>query len=146
MAKKKSTPASPISDGPMLAVAARRWENQAAEALREEELTVTAFLLLDAIDRCTATGEPVTQTIIGRMTANDVMVTSKSLRGLEERGLIKRAIHPTDSRARHVTVTRDGANTLKAARKALAKIDGDLLGGGVMNSQVRKSLSTVIGG
>ena len=49
------------------------------------------------------------------------MMTSQVLRSLERRGLVRRAPHPTDARARALTVTAQGR---RLANRAVVAVEG----------------------
>ncbi len=51
------------------------------------------------------------------------MMTSQVLRALEAKGLIRRAHHPADGRARALTVTSEGAALATAANTAAESVD-----------------------
>jgi len=68
---------------------------------------------------------PVTQTALARYVGTDLMLTSKHVRVLEDAGWVKRDYHPTDTRARLISLTRAGLAVLKQAAKIVEPIDRD---------------------
>jgi DNA-binding MarR family transcriptional regulator len=56
------------------------------------------------------------------------MMTSQVLRALEGKGLVERSAHPTDARARALTVTPDGARLANDANSAVEAADRRFFG------------------
>lgn len=77
-------------------------------------VTADQFVLLAALAR----GDARTQRDLGRRTASDPNTVRAMLLLLERRGLVARAPHPTDARARTVTLTAKG-------RRAYERLWGD---------------------
>jgi DNA-binding MarR family transcriptional regulator len=72
----------------------------------------------------------------------DPMMTSQVLRALEGRGLLRRGQHPTDARARALSVTKAGAALANRALVAVEGCDADFFaplgrGGGRFAAQLR---------
>jgi DNA-binding MarR family transcriptional regulator len=55
----------------------------------------------------------------------DVMMTSNVLRTLEEKGLVRRDPHPTDTRAKSLAVTEQGRELVAQAVCVVENIDHD---------------------
>jgi len=73
-------------------------------------------------------GGPVTQRDLANHAHTDPMMTSQVLRALETKGLVRRSHHPTDARARALTVTPSGASLASAANTAVEAADRAFFG------------------
>jgi DNA-binding MarR family transcriptional regulator len=80
------------------------------------------FVLLASLTWLADDG-PVTQREIADHAATDPMMTSQVVRALEQRGLVRRAPHPEDKRARALTVTRTGRALANRAVVAVEACD-----------------------
>lgn len=146
MSKKKTFREQDAEVGPglLLARAARKWSRALDAGLSELDLSPTLHALLDGIERLSSDGEPITQTRLARETHLDVMLASKALRTLEERGLVQREDHPGDTRAKDLSLTKEGVNVLKRAHKIVGKIEKDIFAASGFNDKARKSLSSFL--
>lgn len=109
------------SPGLLLWRATLRWQRAVAAALKPLDLTHVQFVLLASTWWLTSVaGETPSQRRLAEHAGTDPMMTSQVVRTLEGKGLITRAEHPTDSRARALSVTRRGAGL---ARRALAVVE-----------------------
>jgi len=59
---------------------------------------------------------PVTQSLVSRFAGTDENMTSQVIRSLADRGLVARSEHPTDARARCLSLTPAGEELLARAR------------------------------
>ena len=107
------------SPGFLLWQITNRWQAAQRRALRPHGLTHVQFVLLASLTWLHADG-PVTQKELAGHAATDPMMTSQVLRTLEGRGLVTRAAHPTDGRARALEVTADGR---ALANRAIASVE-----------------------
>ena len=73
-------------------------------------------------------GGPVTQRDLANHAHTDPVMTSQVLRALETKGLVRRSPHPTDARARALTVTPSGASLASAANTAVEAADRAFFG------------------
>lgn len=121
------------------------WERAINAELREYDLTHVHVALMAGIEQLTAGGEALTQTRLASATRTDVMMTSKALRALEARGLVRRKEHPDDTRARSVSLTREGSALLRKATKAAAKVDAEVFGGVTGLDKIRKAALGLLG-
>jgi DNA-binding MarR family transcriptional regulator len=96
------------SPGFLLWQVANRWQRRVREALAEEEFTHVQFVLLASLAWLARAGASATQAELARHAGTDVMMTSQVVRALEARGLLERARHPDDARARALTLTNAG--------------------------------------
>jgi DNA-binding MarR family transcriptional regulator len=100
--------AAEASPGLLLWRVTNRWQAGIRAALRPWDLTHVQFVLLASLTWLGDDG-PVTQKRLAEHAATDPMMTSQVLRALEAKGFVVRAAHPTDGRARALSVTPDGA-------------------------------------
>ncbi|HEY1487467.1 MAG TPA: MarR family transcriptional regulator [Micromonosporaceae bacterium] len=84
-----------------------RWQQAQRAALKPLGLTHVQFVLLATLAWSSAEG-PVMQRELADAAATDPMMTSQVLRALEQVGLVERAPHPVDRRARALQVTPAG--------------------------------------
>jgi DNA-binding MarR family transcriptional regulator len=95
------------SPGLLLWQVTNRWQAAQRATLKPFGLTHVQFVLLASLTWLDAEG-PVTQKALAEHAATDPMMTSQVLRTLEARGLVERAPHPSDRRARALRVTETG--------------------------------------
>ncbi|MBA2444731.1 MAG: winged helix-turn-helix transcriptional regulator [Nocardioidaceae bacterium] len=111
------------SPGLLLWQVTNRWQAAQRAALKPFDLTHVQFVLLATL---TWLGDGlITQKQLAQHSATDPMMTSQVLRTLEERGLICRGRHPTDARARTLSVTSSGAALANRAIVAVEGCDAD---------------------
>ncbi len=119
------------SPGFLLWQVTNRWQAAQRAALQPFDLTHVQFVLLASLTWLYADG-PVSQRELADHAATDPMMTSQVVRVLERRGLVLRAAHPTDGRARALTVTSPGRALANRAVIAVEACDDEffaLLGG-----------------
>lgn len=100
------------------------WQAAQRAALKDFGLTHVQFVLLASLtwlDR----EEPVTQRELAEHARTDPMMTSQVLRALEAAGLVKRASHPDDARAKLLSVTPAGVELANAAIVAVEACDAE---------------------
>jgi len=110
------------------------WQRRIREALKAVNLTHVQFVLLASLVRLAEQRSLISQTDLSRFAKTDIMMTSQVLRALQKKGLITRAPHPEDSRAKCVSVTSKGADVVKVAIQLVeqqdeaffATLEGDL--------------------
>ena len=102
------------SPGFLLWQVTNRWQAAQRAALKPHQLTHVQFVLLATLTWLGAE-EAVTQKQLAAAAATDVMMTSQIVRALDERGLVTRADHPGDGRAKALTVTDAGRALANAA-------------------------------
>jgi DNA-binding MarR family transcriptional regulator len=112
------------SPGLMLWRATNRWQAAQRAALKPFDLTHVQFVLLASLAYLDTDG-PVTQKQLADHAATDVMMTSQVLRALENAGLVRRAPHPSDRRARALAVTAEGRALADRAVVAVEAADQD---------------------
>jgi DNA-binding MarR family transcriptional regulator len=68
---------------------------------------------------------PPTQARLAEQAGTDPMMTSQVLRRLEGRGLLERAVDPSDGRARRLRLTPSGRDLIASALADVERADGD---------------------
>jgi DNA-binding MarR family transcriptional regulator len=92
-------------------------------SLADVGVTADQFVVLDAL----AKGDAITQQELARRAASDPNTIGTMLVLLEGRGLVARDRHPTDGRARSVTLTAAGRQTHRRAWIAVQPLQEELL-------------------
>ena len=111
------------SPGFLLWQVTNAWQRAVREALAPLELTHVQFVLLASITWLAGAGEPLTQRALAAHAQIDEMMTSQVVRALEAKGLIERAPHPGDARARTLRPTDAGAALARRAIPAVEAAD-----------------------
>lgn len=106
-----------------------RWQRRIAAALRPFELTHVQFVLLATVwwlsEQAEAPYRLPSQRQVAEHAAADVMMTSQVLRALEARGLVSRALDPTDARVKRLTVTDAGRRLAEQAVTVVEVVDAE---------------------
>ncbi|MFY9916348.1 MAG: MarR family transcriptional regulator [Nocardioidaceae bacterium] len=110
------------SPGRLLWQVTNAWQAAQRAALRPFDLTHVQFVLLASLTWL-ADGPPTTQRKLAEFANADPMMTSQVLRTLEAKGLVERLPHPTDARARALTVTSAGIELANRANLAVEYTD-----------------------
>ncbi|WP_080239918.1 MarR family winged helix-turn-helix transcriptional regulator [Spirosoma rigui] len=116
----KSTADSP---GYLLGQLTMLWQRRQKRVLDPLDLTQTQLVLLAALGWLSRTSDAVTQVDIANQSNADRMMVSKVLRTLEDKGFISRKEHPTDTRAKVITLTEAGAMVLQKALREAEQAD-----------------------
>jgi DNA-binding MarR family transcriptional regulator len=94
--------------------------------LTPHELTHVQFVLLASLWWLEEhDGQPPTQARLAAQAGTDPMMTSQVIRKLEARGLLERALDPSDARARHLQMTARGRAVVASALADVEAADGD---------------------
>jgi DNA-binding MarR family transcriptional regulator len=99
------------------------WQQRIRSALAPLHITHVQFVLLASIAWLTDSGVLVSQVMLSRHAHTDVMMTSEVVRTLEEKGLVTRAVHPDDPRARVVSLTVEGRRVVLQAMVQVEAVD-----------------------
>ncbi len=99
------------------------WQRQVARALQAYELTHVQFILLAGIKHLTRLYDDVTQVQLAGYVNTDVMMTSKVLSTLEQKRLIVRMPHLTDTRAKTVKLLKAGDDMVGQTMPIVAEAD-----------------------
>ncbi len=111
------------SSGFLLWQVTNLWQREIKKALEEYGLTHSQFVLMTSIHWLTLHEQEVTQIILSANTKIDPMTTSTVLRTLQQKGLIQRQEHATDTRAKTVELTEQGKEIIKKAIVTVEEFD-----------------------
>ncbi|MDX6728138.1 MAG: hypothetical protein QOK49_2943 [Baekduia sp.] len=112
------------SPGFLLWQTTNAWQRAVREALAPLGLTHVQFVLLATTTWLADAGEVLTQRALATHVQTDEMMTSQVVRALEAKGLIERARHPDDARARTLAPTAAGRALAQQAIPAVEAADG----------------------
>ena len=101
------------------------WQRKMKRELDKINITHTQFVLLATIAWISKSMDLVTQIDIANHSNTDRMMVSKVLRTLENKKIIARNEHHTDTRAKTITLTDKGITLLKKALKIVNEVDSD---------------------
>jgi len=96
------------------------WQHHIRCALAPLGITHVQFVLLASVAWLEQREKVVSQATLSRHARTDIMMTSQVVRTLEEKGLLTRTVHPTDTRAKVVSLTAEGR---EVARRAMAVVE-----------------------
>ncbi len=99
------------------------WQRKIVQSLEPTGLTHVQFVLLAAIGWHNQHKEVITQALLARFAKTDVMMTSKVARTLEQKGLLRREEHKTDTRAFSLVLTAQGVKKLNQAMPLVVDVD-----------------------
>ncbi|WPQ62046.1 MarR family transcriptional regulator [Chitinophaga sancti] len=111
------------SPGYLLGQVTLLWQRKHKKVLDPLNLTQTQFVLLTALGWLSRENDTVTQVDIANQGNADRMMVSKVLRTLEVKKFISRQEHPTDTRAKVIKLTNEGAKVLQKALTAIENAD-----------------------
>jgi DNA-binding MarR family transcriptional regulator len=134
------------SSGFLLWQVTNLWQREIKKALEPYSLTHSQFVLMASIYWLTIQKQEVTQIVLSSHTKIDPMTTSTVLRTLQQKNLIKRHEHLTDTRAKTVELTEEGKKTIKKAAVTVEKFDTEffsLLGNNTLD--LNKHLLALLG-
>jgi DNA-binding MarR family transcriptional regulator len=118
-----ATPAE--SPGFLLWQVMLRWQRQINAALSPLQLTHAQFVILACTWWLGRQGESPNQLRIAQQAGTDVKMTSEIVRKLETRGLVARTVDGTDSRAKTVRTTREGAALARRSIGVVERVDAE---------------------
>ena|SRR5579883_2651380 len=104
------------------------WQRLIKKALDPYQISHAQFVILAIVLWFEGINEEPTQVLIVRQSKLDKMTVSKSLKKLTDLGLIKRAEHEKDSRAKSVWVTVKGKTLAAKLVSIVEKIDAKFFG------------------
>ena len=113
------------SPGYLLGQLMMLWQRKQKRVLDPLDLTHTQFVLLCALAWLSRENNVVTQVDIANQGNADRMMVSKVLRTLEEKKFITRNEHPTDTRAKTISLTSRGEKVLQKAIISVENADLD---------------------
>ena len=100
------------------------WQREIKTALEPLGLSHSGFVLLASLLWFEEQDTVVTQTTLIEHTKLDKMTVSKSLRGLEEKGLVLRMENKQDTRAKTIFLSDEGRSLAIESVKIVERIDG----------------------
>ncbi len=136
------------SPGLLLWQATITWQRLIKQALDPHDITHPQFVILAVTLWFEEHKQQPTQILIVRLSKLDKMTISKSLKNLSEKGLIKRAEHQEDTRAKSVNLTTKGKLLISKLVPIIEKIDEQFFGVVNQNDQLKlvKILNNLIVG
>ncbi len=111
------------SPGYLLWQVTMSWQRLLKKKLDPLEITHTQFVLLAALAWLSRTNSGVTQVDIARHSNTDRMMVSKVLRTLEKKSYVTRQEHPTDTRAKIISLTKKGQQLTQKAIRVVEQAD-----------------------
>ncbi|MCA9935452.1 MAG: MarR family transcriptional regulator [Ardenticatenaceae bacterium] len=99
------------------------WQRRINAGLRPFNLTHAQFVLLASLMWLADNETPLTQAQLASHAQMDTMMTSNVLRTLEAKGLLTRDAHPTDMRAKSLTITDAGRALAAETVRVVETID-----------------------
>jgi DNA-binding MarR family transcriptional regulator len=111
------------SPGYLLGQLTTLWQRRLKKVLDPLNLTQTQFVLMAALGWLARENDNVTQVDIANQGNADRMMVSKVLRTLEDKKFISRQEHQTDTRAKVIKLTNEGAEVLQKALTAVEIAD-----------------------
>lgn len=122
------------SPGYLLGQMTLLWQRKQKKVLDPLNLTHTQFVLMAALGWLSRENDNVTQVDIANQGNADRMMVSKVLRTLEAKKYISRREHQTDTRAKVIKLTDEGARVLQKALTAVENADIEFFS--VLNSNL----------
>jgi DNA-binding MarR family transcriptional regulator len=101
------------SNGFLLWKATNLWQREINKILKQFDLTHTQFVILASSYWLSSQNKHVTQVEIAEFISIDKMMTSNVIRKLIDKKLLKRKEHTSDTRAKVISMTEIGIETLK---------------------------------
>ncbi len=132
------------SPGLLLWQVTNRWQAAQRAALKPYGVTHVQFVVLASLTYLTADG-PVTQKGLADHAVLDPMMTSQVLRALEGTGLVVREDHPTDRRAKALSVTPEGRALANRTVKAVEACDAEFFAPLGKSGALTRSLAALLG-
>lgn len=119
------------------------WQRRIKKALDPYDISHAQFVILANVLWFEGVKQTPTQILIVRSTKLDKMTVSTSLKKLVTQGLIRRAEHRDDTRAKSVYLTPKGKTMASKLVPLVEKIDEAFFG--VLNKANQQSLITILG-
>jgi DNA-binding MarR family transcriptional regulator len=116
------------SAGYLLWQVTHAWQRQVEVALLELDITHLQFVIMAGIGWLTQVDSLLTQVQLAQFCKIDVMQISQVVRKLESKGFIQRDPHPSDTRARVLTLTSTGEKVLQQALPLIEQLDALFFG------------------
>ena len=120
------------------------WQRKMTEHLKPLGITHVQYLLLSGVSELQKKHEAVTQVHLAGVLRIDTMMTSKVCRTLQRKGLILRANHRFDTRAKALVITKAGLATVENAGNVIRQVN-DVFFQGVDHAALKTLLSQLLG-
>ena len=104
------------------------WQRQIKKALEIHEISHAQFVIMATLLWFEAHNYDTTQTLIINWSKLDKMTVSKSLKKLVIMGLVNRIEHEADTRAKKVSLTKEGKKLVHKLVPIIEKIDENFFG------------------
>ena len=101
------------------------WQRRVEAAFADLDLTHLQFVLLAGIGWLTRKGDLATQVQLAQFCGIDVMQISQVARKLEVKKLVTRSTHPSDTRAKVLSLTSLGETTLEQAVPIIEQLNAE---------------------
>ncbi len=105
-----------------------KWHGEIKKRLKPLGITHPQFVILTSLGYTLQYEAEVTQVMLAKLAGMDVMSVSQILGLLEKNHLVSRKEHPTDTRAKVVSLTPEGQAILKQALPVVENIDIQFFG------------------
>jgi DNA-binding MarR family transcriptional regulator len=111
------------SPGFLLWQVTNTWQRRQREALKPLGLSHLQFVLLAGVTSLADRDPPISQVRLARHARSDPMMTSQVLRTLQQKKLVRRVPHPTDSRSKALLPTAAGRRLVRQAMYVVERAD-----------------------
>ncbi len=105
-----------------------QWQRAITAVLQPLGLTHVQFVLLACTWWLHEQDQTPNQMALARHAGTDVKMTSQVVRTLEAKGLLRREVDPTDTRARRLRLTSQGTSLVQRAITAVEQADAEFFG------------------
>ncbi|CAN5424834.1 MarR family transcriptional regulator [soil metagenome] len=133
MPKSTSSKKAEVTTGFLLWQAGNAWQRKVKSVLDPVGITHVQYLLLDSLKFLGAIKHPVSQVTLSRVAGTDVMMTSKVIRVLEKKKMVRRKSNKDDGRVFLLELTKEGSKSLAEAKKRLTKSEANFFSGLELN-------------
>ena len=123
--------------------ASNLWQKELLKRLSEVNITHVQFLILKAVYELEVNHEEKTQIRIAKQARTDVMMTSKVIRTLIDKGLLERDLHAIDKRAFRISITKQGKKNLKRGMEVVNNLDNSFFKAAKSVKKLKKDLDKV---
>jgi len=112
-----------LNTGLSLWLASNKWQREMNQCLAQQDLTHVQYILLCGIHDLNENKKLITQITLANYVGIDKMMTSKVVRSLEVKKLVKRTSDKNDKRAICIQMTSFGEQVLKKSVTAIEKFE-----------------------
>jgi DNA-binding MarR family transcriptional regulator len=119
------------------------WQRLVKKALDDQGISHAQFVILAILLWFEENQIQPNQVFIVNRSRLDKMTVSKSLKSLAQQGLVRRAEHQKDTRAKSVRLTDKGKSLARKLAPLVEKVDGEFFGG--VSPGDRKTLVKILG-